>query len=105
MNYCFSCWGKQKPMSDNDEKNTTLDTHGRISERAIPEIILEIKTSLQQELTNWRQAIEKRLEVLEEATTNIKKVSKQQESDFENTVTELRQDIEMMQDNVIVDIA
>ena len=42
---------------------------------------------------------------LEEAKQNIKSTSSQHQQQVENQVSELRQDLEIMQDNVIVEIS
>ena len=58
-------------------------------------------SSIFEELDHWKAAMEKRIETLESAQKNIKSTSAQHQLE----VKELRQDMEMMQDNVIVEIA
>tara|TARA_B100000963_G_C22441055_1_gene586582 strand:+ start:145 stop:390 length:246 start_codon:yes stop_codon:yes gene_type:complete len=57
------------------------------------------------ETNNWRQAIEKRLNSIEEAQVNLKTTSSKNSQEVAEVVNELRKDMEMMQDNVIVDIS
>jgi len=57
------------------------------------------------ETNNWRQAIEQRLNNIEEVQVNLKTTSSKQSQEVTEVVTELRRDMEMMQDNVIVDIS
>ena len=87
------CFGsKTLPMStyDNEKIKSTIKN----------EIDLYIK-----ETNNWRQAIENRLNSIEEAQVNLKTTSSKHSQEVAEVVTELRKDMEMMQDNVIVDIS